>query len=275
MQVSADSNKMPSIFQLIVGSKQTYEMKLQQDLINFSLSKTISIARPSAQTHLVNRIFETSNEFNQWLIVTFIKTNNDISSSSSEGERHDFSSSKSNSQSAPNSLFERYDKFIVVSKLRAPDKSLSNNDFRLVVNYYLIPCFEGEYIYLLDLEGAQAALNHSDSSKLSQLVVDLILIMSSEGARAVPVTFCNGSSKLIVASKPAGQSFGEKLIDQIGIKQAASTAFFDNLFQLIVESILIQNDLINRIFKGARVRQIIFCGYIRKRQNTSLANHIL
>ena len=142
MQVSADSNKMPSIFQLIVGSKQTYEMKPQQDVINFSLSKTISIARPSAQTHLVNRIFETSNEFNRWTIVTFIKTNGDIPSSSSEGERHDFSSLKSSLHSAPNSLFERNDKFIVVSKSRAPDKSLSNNDFQLVVIYYLIPCSE-------------------------------------------------------------------------------------------------------------------------------------
>jgi len=52
---------MSSIFQLIVGSKQT--MKPQQDLIDFSLSKTISIARPSAQIHLVDRIFETSNDF--------------------------------------------------------------------------------------------------------------------------------------------------------------------------------------------------------------------
>ncbi len=64
MQASADSDKMPSIFQLIVGSKQMYEMKPQQDLNDFSLLKTISIARPSAQTHLVDRIFETSNEFN-------------------------------------------------------------------------------------------------------------------------------------------------------------------------------------------------------------------
>ena len=88
MQASADSNKMPSIFELIVGSKQTYEMKPQQDLINFSLLKTISIARLSAQTHLVERIFETSNEFNQRLIVTFIKTNNNLPSSSSEGENH-------------------------------------------------------------------------------------------------------------------------------------------------------------------------------------------
>jgi hypothetical protein len=49
-------------------------MKPQQDLIDFSLSKTISIARPSAQIHLVDRIFETSNEFDRRLIVTFIET---------------------------------------------------------------------------------------------------------------------------------------------------------------------------------------------------------
>jgi hypothetical protein len=136
MQASADSNKMPSIFQLIVGSKQMYEMKPQQDLINFSLSKTISIARPSAQTHLVDRIFETSNEFNQWMIVTFTKTNNDIPSSSSEEERHNFSLLKSSSHSAPNSLFERNDKFIVVSRSRAPDKSPSKK--RLPVGCYLL-----------------------------------------------------------------------------------------------------------------------------------------
>jgi hypothetical protein len=186
-------------------------------------------------------------------LLLLFKKNNNIPSSSSEGECHDFSSLKSSSQSAPNSLFERNDKFIVVSKLRAPNKSLSNNDFQLVVNYYLIPCSEGEYIYSLDLEGAQAAPNHSDSSKLSQLVANLILILSSEGAHLVPITFCNGSSKLILVSKPAGQSFGEKLINRIRNKRAASTAFFDDLFQLIVVSILIPNDLINRIFKGAHV----------------------
>jgi hypothetical protein len=61
--------------------------KMQEDLVNFSLSKTISITKPSAQTNLVNRIFETSNEFNrQWLIVTFIKPNANIPSSNSEGE---------------------------------------------------------------------------------------------------------------------------------------------------------------------------------------------
>jgi hypothetical protein len=41
---------------------------------------------------------------------------------------------KSSLQSAPNSLLERNDKFIVVSKLRAPDKSVSNKDFQLVVD---------------------------------------------------------------------------------------------------------------------------------------------
>jgi len=41
MQASADSNKMPSIFQLIVGSKQTYRRKPQQDLVDSSSLKTI------------------------------------------------------------------------------------------------------------------------------------------------------------------------------------------------------------------------------------------
>jgi hypothetical protein len=50
-----------SIFQLIVGSKQKYQRKPQQDLVNSSSSKTI--------------IFETSNAFSRGLIVTFIKPN--------------------------------------------------------------------------------------------------------------------------------------------------------------------------------------------------------
>jgi hypothetical protein len=95
MQASADSNKMPSIFQLIVGSKQRYRRKPQQDLVDSSSSKTI--------------IFETSDAFSQRLIVTFIKPN------------ANFPLSKSSLQSAPNSLLERNEKFIVVSKSRAPD----------------------------------------------------------------------------------------------------------------------------------------------------------
>jgi hypothetical protein len=77
MQASADSNKMPSIFhfQLIVGSKQTFRRKPQQDLVDSSSSKTI--------------IFETSDAFSQWLIVTFIKPN------------ANFPLSKSSLQSAP------------------------------------------------------------------------------------------------------------------------------------------------------------------------------
>jgi len=50
-------------------------MKPQQDLIDFSLSKTISIARPSAQIHLVDRIFETSNDF-FFSRVIFLTSNN-------------------------------------------------------------------------------------------------------------------------------------------------------------------------------------------------------
>jgi len=48
---AADSNKMPSIFQLIVGSKQMYQRKPQQDLVNSSSLKTI--------------IFETSDAFSR------------------------------------------------------------------------------------------------------------------------------------------------------------------------------------------------------------------
>jgi hypothetical protein len=76
---SRNSNKT---FQLFVRHffpirfKQQYQSKMQQDLVNFSLLKTNSFAKPSAQTNLVDRIFETSNTFNpQRLIVTFIKTN--------------------------------------------------------------------------------------------------------------------------------------------------------------------------------------------------------
>jgi hypothetical protein len=99
-----------------------------------------------------------------------------------------------------------------------PTNLLPRKDFQLVVIYYLILRSKGEYIYSLDLEGAQAAPNNTDSSKLSQLVVNLILILSSEGARAVPITFCDGSSNLIVVSKPVGQSFGEQLIHRTGNK---------------------------------------------------------
>ncbi len=92
---------------------------------------------------------------------------------------------------------------------------------------------------------------HFDNGS-SQFIVKYIYLMDSEGARAVPITFCNGSSKLIVASNPVDQSFGGKSINQIGNKQAAPIAFSYDPFRLIVESILISNDLINQIFKGTR-----------------------
>jgi hypothetical protein len=159
MQASADSNKMQSIFQLIVGSKQTYQRKPQQDLVDSSLSKTI--------------IFETSNEFSQRLVVTFIKPN------------INFPLSKSSLQSSPTSLLERNDKFIVVSKLRAPDKSVSNKDFQLVVN-----------------------------SKS---------ILNSEGARAVPITSysvyeeaqCHSSGN---ATETNGINFGKSVHHQVDEK---------------------------------------------------------
>jgi hypothetical protein len=117
MQASADSNKMSSIFQFFVGSKQTYRRKPQQDLVHSTLSKTI--------------IFEASNAFSRRLIVTFIKPN------------ANFPLSKSSLQSAPNSLLERNYKFIAVSKSRAPDESVSIKDFQLVVDSKLILNSEG------------------------------------------------------------------------------------------------------------------------------------
>ena len=86
-------------------------------MVDSSLSKTI--------------IFETSDAFSRRLIVTFIKPN------------ANFPLLKSSLQSAPNSLLERNDKFIVVSKLRASDDSVSNKDFQLVVDSKLILNSEG------------------------------------------------------------------------------------------------------------------------------------
>jgi hypothetical protein len=86
-------------------------------LVDSSSSKTI--------------IFEASDAFSRRLIVTFIKQN------------ANFPLSKSSLQSAPKSLFERNVKFIVVSKSRAPNKSVSNKDFQLVVNSKSILNSEG------------------------------------------------------------------------------------------------------------------------------------
>jgi hypothetical protein len=58
----------------------------------------------------------------------------------------------------------------------------------------------------------QRAMIHFDNGS-SQFIVKYIYLLDSEGAHAVPITFCNGSSKLTVASNPANQSFGGKLID--------------------------------------------------------------
>jgi hypothetical protein len=153
---SQNSNKM---FQLIVRYfftvrfKQQYQSKIQQDLVVFSLLKTISIAKPSAQTNLVNRIFETSDTFNhQWLIVTFIEPNTNIPLSISEGEtnkaeldsreqqqndpiidvNHPPSLSFQKLQSARNSSLKTNDKFIVVSKFRAPSTTFEANSVKLI-----------------------------------------------------------------------------------------------------------------------------------------------
>jgi len=118
-------DKSTPIFQLIVGSKQMYQRKLQQDLVDSSSLKTI--------------IFETSDAFSRRLIVTFIKPN------------ANFPLSKSSLQSAPNSLLERNDKFVVVSKSRAPDESVSIKDFQLVVDSKSV----------LNSEGARAVPSYS------------------------------------------------------------------------------------------------------------------
>ena len=118
-------SKMPFTFQLIVGSKQLHQTKPQQFLVHVWLSnaisnhginqhessctpllaahamclnshksscassKIISIAKPSDEVNLVDRIFETSDAFNRrQLIVTFIKPNANILLSNSEAEMH-------------------------------------------------------------------------------------------------------------------------------------------------------------------------------------------
>jgi hypothetical protein len=106
MQASADSNKMPSIFQLIVGSKQMYRRKPQQDLVDSSSLKTI--------------IFETSDAFSRWLIVTFIKPN------------ANFPLSKSSLQSAPNSLSRE-----MTSLLLCRNRGLTMNLFPMKTSSWL------------------------------------------------------------------------------------------------------------------------------------------
>jgi hypothetical protein len=64
-------------------------MEMQQDLSYFSSWKTISIAKPSAQTNFVNGIFEISEAFNhQRLIVTSIEPSTNIPLSDLDGAQH-------------------------------------------------------------------------------------------------------------------------------------------------------------------------------------------
>jgi hypothetical protein len=76
-------------FRLIVGFIHKFQSQLQQALVDLSLSNAFSIAKPSDEANLVDRIFETSNVFNhQRLIVTFVKPNANIPLSNSEAEMH-------------------------------------------------------------------------------------------------------------------------------------------------------------------------------------------
>jgi hypothetical protein len=84
-------------FWLIIRFKKQYQSKMQRDLVDFSSSKIISIAKlgtsrfakPSDEANLIDRIFETSDAFNRRrLIVTFIKPYANIPSSNSKAEMH-------------------------------------------------------------------------------------------------------------------------------------------------------------------------------------------
>jgi hypothetical protein len=118
------------------ASKATVEM--QANTIHLSVDCWIktnvskeTAARFGRLLFVKTIIFETSNAFSRWLIVTFIKPNSY------------FPLSKTSLQSAPNSLLKRNDKFIVVSRSRAPDESISNKEFQLVVNSKSILNSEG------------------------------------------------------------------------------------------------------------------------------------
>jgi hypothetical protein len=74
---------------LIVGFIQKFQSRLQQDLVDLSLSNAFSITKPSNEANIVDIIFETSDAFNRRrLIVTFIKPNANIPLSNSEAEMH-------------------------------------------------------------------------------------------------------------------------------------------------------------------------------------------
>jgi hypothetical protein len=91
------NDKTAPTFWLIIRFKKQYQSKMQRDLVDFSLSKTISIAKlgtsrfakPSDEANLVNRIFETSDAFNRRrLIGTFVKPNANIPLSNSKADMH-------------------------------------------------------------------------------------------------------------------------------------------------------------------------------------------
>ncbi len=166
---------------------------MQEDLVNFSSLKTISIAKPSTQINLVDRIFETSNEFNrQRVIVTFIKPNANIPLSSSEGEINKAESDSQEQQqndrivninpllllpfqkarSALNSSIKKNYKFIVVSKLRAPSTTFGANSVKLI-----------------EMRRSQRGTMLFFNGGSSRLIVKYIYSSNSEGAHSPPITF--------------------------------------------------------------------------------------
>ena len=229
-------------------------MKPQQDLIDFSLSKTISIARPSAQIHLVDRIFETSNEFDRRLIVTFIKTNADISSSSSEGERYVLKRTRrlivvyiysSNSEGAHECNIE----LIKLKKWRR--SSNSNDDATCVI-------FNEDVSHRVDV-ASEHGDDYDNNNPLQRLILPLILTPEAEMQMAVNVfelaracIFC-----IIIRNKPQ-QLIGEQFI-------ASNNSVVG--FQLVVESILILNS------EGARAPSTTFPTLYNRKIELIVASH--
>jgi hypothetical protein len=85
-------------------------------------------------------------------------------------------------QSTPNSLLERNDKFIVVSKSRAPDESVFNKDVQLFVDSKLILNSEGARSVPITsysvYEGAQRHSSGNVTEKMALIMAKVFIIES-------------------------------------------------------------------------------------------------
>jgi hypothetical protein len=155
------------------------------------LSNAFSIAKPSDEVNLVNRIFETSDAFNRRrLIVTFIKPNANIPLSNSEAEMHTAESDSQERQ--PN------DRIIDINPL----PSLPFQEAHTITPSLSIK-FHGKSI----LEEAQFAptifkafefIVASTSIADFQLIVYLFLNPYLEGVEYIRTIICNKLWELIV-----------------------------------------------------------------------------